>query len=111
MATSGAFPFSNAPRQPAGFWHNPEHATRFDGLSIYDDTNSKFEFFLGHGWAPYVMAVRFILPRRLQSSLWIIYSRAARSKRGLWRIRICFLLISMIPAFLSSPRAAVADSR
>lgn len=42
--------------QPAGFWHNPERATRFDGLSIYDHTNRKFEFFLGHGWAPYVTA-------------------------------------------------------
>ena len=45
-------------------------------------------------------------PRRL-----LVYSRVARSKRGRWRIRICFRPIAMIPAFFNTPSAAVADSR
>jgi hypothetical protein len=61
--------------QPPDFLAHPEGAIRFDGLSIYDLTNHKFEFFLGHGWEAYVVAcsVYFgaafalvsILPRRL----------------------------------------------
>ena len=42
--------------QPAEFWSHPGQAIRFDGLSIYDHTNHKFEFFLGYGWAPYLTA-------------------------------------------------------
>lgn len=42
--------------QPLEFWSHPESAVRFDGLSIYDHTNHKFEFFLGHGWKAYVLA-------------------------------------------------------
>jgi hypothetical protein len=42
--------------QPPEFWSHPESAIRFDGLSIYDHTNHKFEFFLGHGWEAYVLA-------------------------------------------------------
>lgn len=42
--------------QPQEFWTFPERAIRFDGLSIYDHTNHKFEFFLGHGWEAYVLA-------------------------------------------------------
>jgi hypothetical protein len=42
--------------QPQAFWSQPECAIRFDGLSIYNQTNHKFEFFLGHGWAPYIAA-------------------------------------------------------
>ena len=42
--------------QPPQFWDTPEHAIRFDGLSIYNQTNTKFEFFLGHGWLPYILA-------------------------------------------------------
>lgn len=42
--------------QPPEFWQHPERAIRFDGLSIYDHTNHKFEFFLGSGWLPYLIA-------------------------------------------------------
>lgn len=42
--------------QPPDFWRHPQSAMRFDGLSIYNHTNAKFEFLLGHGWAPYVIA-------------------------------------------------------
>src|SRR5450432_728844 len=42
--------------QPPEFWTHPERAIRFDGLSIYDHTNHKFEFLLGHGWKSYVVA-------------------------------------------------------
>jgi hypothetical protein len=42
--------------QPRVFWTSPERAIRFDGLSIYDHTNHKFEFFLGHGWEAYLLA-------------------------------------------------------
>ena len=40
--------------QPASFWANPQTAVRGDGLSIYNATNHTFEFFLGHGWKPYL---------------------------------------------------------
>ena len=42
--------------QPQDFWTHPESAVRFDGLSIYDKTNHKFEFFLGHSCEAYVFA-------------------------------------------------------
>jgi hypothetical protein len=42
--------------QPKSFWHNADTAIRGDGLSIHDRTNHAFEFFLGHGWLPYVAA-------------------------------------------------------
>ncbi len=41
--------------QPSGFWHHPETAIRGDGLSIHNPTNHAFEFFLGRGWAAYLM--------------------------------------------------------
>jgi len=49
----------------------------------------------------------------LQSGLFSTagYSRAARSKRDRSMIRICFRWIVMMPAFRSSLKAAVADSR
>jgi hypothetical protein len=42
--------------QPASFWHHPETAMRWDGLSIYNPTNRTFDFFLGHGWLAYLIA-------------------------------------------------------
>jgi hypothetical protein len=42
--------------QPKSFWHNPETAIRGDGLSIHNQTNHVFEFFLGHGWQAYLAA-------------------------------------------------------
>jgi hypothetical protein len=42
--------------QPTSFWPHPRTALRGDGLSIYDSTNRTFEFFLGHGWQPYLSA-------------------------------------------------------
>jgi hypothetical protein len=39
--------------QPESFWHHPETAIRGDGLSIYNETNHTFDFFLGWGWMPY----------------------------------------------------------
>jgi hypothetical protein len=42
--------------QPANFWHHPEIAIRGDGLSIDNETNHSFEFFLGCGWQPYLIA-------------------------------------------------------
>lgn len=60
--------------QPGSFWHHPETAIRGDGLSIYNSTNYTFDFFLGHGWLPYlftcllyisiVFLLVSILPRR-----------------------------------------------
>ena len=42
--------------QPESFWHHPETAIRGDGLSIYNETNQTFDFFLGRGWVPYLLA-------------------------------------------------------
>jgi hypothetical protein len=42
--------------QPESFWQHPETAIRGDGLSIYNETNHTFEFFLGHGWPVYLLA-------------------------------------------------------
>jgi hypothetical protein len=60
--------------QSQEFWTHPDRAIRFDGLSIYNATNHKFEFFLSYGWEAYVFAcfayfaVAFVfvsvLPRR-----------------------------------------------
>lgn len=77
------FSFANTlAGQPPVFWRSPEHAIRFDGLSIYNQTNTKFEFFLGHGWWPYILtsAVYFtaafllvsVLPKR--SALTLTFS-------------------------------------
>lgn len=61
--------------QPPSFWHNPETAIRFDGLSIHSQTNPMFDFFLGLGWQAYLActmcycAAAFLLvsllPRRI----------------------------------------------
>jgi hypothetical protein len=48
--------FNTLAGQPKSFWLNPETAIRGDGLSIHDPVNHTFEFFLGHGWQPYVAA-------------------------------------------------------
>jgi hypothetical protein len=37
------------------YWHHPETAIRFDGLSINNATNHSFEFFLGLGWNIYLI--------------------------------------------------------
>jgi hypothetical protein len=42
--------------QPGSYWHHPETAIRGDGLSIYNPTNRTFEFFIGQGWLPYLIA-------------------------------------------------------
>jgi hypothetical protein len=42
--------------QPESFWHHPETAIRGDGLSIDNETNHTFDFFLGQGWVPYLLA-------------------------------------------------------
>src|ERR1700677_1258800 len=42
--------------QPESFWHHPETAIRGDGLSIHNETNQTFEFFLGRGWQAYLIA-------------------------------------------------------
>ncbi|HEY1803379.1 MAG TPA: hypothetical protein VGG45_02760 [Terracidiphilus sp.] len=42
--------------QPGTFWSHPETAIRGDGLSIANPTNFTFQFFLGHGWQPYLAA-------------------------------------------------------
>jgi hypothetical protein len=42
--------------QATSFWHNPITAMRGDGLSINNPTNHSFEFFIGSGWQPYVVA-------------------------------------------------------
>src|SRR5450432_147022 len=42
--------------QPESFWRHPETAIRGDGLPIDDATNRTFEFFLGSGWAPFLLA-------------------------------------------------------
>ena len=41
--------------QPESFWHHPETAIRGDGLSIYNETNHTFDFYLGHGWPAYLI--------------------------------------------------------
>src|SRR5450432_2403012 len=38
------------------FWHHPQTAIRGDGLSINNNTNHTFEFFLGVGWQAYLVA-------------------------------------------------------
>ncbi len=48
--------FNTLAGQPAGFWLHPEQAIRGDGLGIHNHTNHTFEFFLGQGWQPYVLA-------------------------------------------------------
>jgi hypothetical protein len=40
--------------QPKGFWLNPANAVRGDGRHLHSHINHTFEFFLGHGWLPYV---------------------------------------------------------
>ena len=42
--------------QPASFWANPQTAMRWDGLSVDNATNHTFDFFLGHGWQPYLLS-------------------------------------------------------
>ena len=42
--------------QPQSFWQHPETAIRGDGLSIHNETNHTFEFFLGQGWQVYLLA-------------------------------------------------------
>jgi len=42
--------------QPGNFWQHPKMAIRGDGLSIYNETNHTFDFFLGSGWQPYLLA-------------------------------------------------------
>ena len=42
--------------QPESYWHHPETAIRGDGLSIGNETNHSFDFFLGRGWVPYLLA-------------------------------------------------------
>jgi hypothetical protein len=42
--------------QPDDFWRHPETAIRGDGLSIHNETNHTFDFFLGHGWQAYLAA-------------------------------------------------------
>ncbi|MGA7721461.1 MAG: hypothetical protein WCA84_09825 [Ignavibacteriaceae bacterium] len=42
--------------QPGSYWIHPETAIRGDGLSIYNETNRTFEFFLGMGWLTYLIA-------------------------------------------------------
>ncbi len=61
--------------QPESFWHHPETAIRGDGLSIYNETNHTFDFFLGRGWMSYlftsliylsaVFLIVSVLPRKL----------------------------------------------
>lgn len=58
--------------QPESFWQHPEMAIRGDGLPIGNATNQSFEFFLGSGWPPFLLAN-------------LIYFAAA------------FLLVSIIP--------------
>jgi len=47
--------------QPPSFWHAPETAVRFDGLSIHSQTNPMFDFFLGLGWQAYLGATLLYL--------------------------------------------------
>ena len=42
--------------QPASYWHHPESAIRGDGLSVNNETNHTFDFFLDRGWQPYLIA-------------------------------------------------------
>jgi hypothetical protein len=62
--------------QPQSFWQNPQTALRGDGLSINNPTNHTFDFFLGHGWLPYLAAC-------------LVYFAAA------------FLLVSILPRILA----------
>jgi hypothetical protein len=57
--------------QPGSFWLHPESAVRGDGLSIDNMTNHSFEFFLGSGWQPYLLAnlIYFSLAFLLVSAL------------------------------------------
>lgn len=48
--------FNTLAGQPTGFWSNPELAMRGDGLGLHNPVNHTFEFFLGHGWIPYLLA-------------------------------------------------------
>jgi hypothetical protein len=48
--------FNTLSGQPKSFWHHPETAIRGDGLSIHNETNHTFEFFLGYGWQAYLPA-------------------------------------------------------
>src|ERR1022692_1264130 len=48
--------FNTLSGQPKSFWHHPETAIRGDGLSIHNETNHTFEFFLGYGWQTYLTA-------------------------------------------------------
>jgi len=72
--------------QSQEFWTHPERAVRFDGLSIHDKTNPKFEFFIGRGWEAYLLtcltyfgatfALVSVLPQRpaLIGTLSLIFS-------------------------------------
>jgi len=46
--------FNTLAGQPESFWHTPQTAIRGDGLSIHNETNHTFEFFLGYGWQFYL---------------------------------------------------------
>jgi hypothetical protein len=109
--------------QPRNFWSNPATAMRGDGLSIYDSTNYTFDFFLGHGWLPFIsvclpgLAVAFllvsILPRaaalitmfsfifanQFNASNWL----AVRWHAGFNGVALYALLVSTAIAWAVSP--------
>ena len=65
--------------QPVGYWHNAALAIRGDGLAINNPTNRTFEFFLGSGWLPFVLAAlvylagMFLLVSALPRKLALIF--------------------------------------
>jgi hypothetical protein len=62
MAAAIIFSMANTlAGQPAAYWHNPALAMRGDGLPINSLTNYTFEFFLGSGWLPFVLAAMVYL--------------------------------------------------
>lgn len=115
--------------QPQSFWQHPETAIRGDGLSIHDQTNHTFEFFLGNGWQVYLLAcavylsaaflIVSILPRT--AALTVIFAfvfshyfgasnwLVVRWHRGMAGPPIYGIVLGVIVAFLAFPTTEDID--
>ena len=110
--------------QPDSFWHQAATAIRGDGLSIDNRTNHTFEFFLGSGWLPYLLAsfgycsivflLVSVLPKRvaLTVALFVILSNyfigcnwlAVRWHLGLPELTLYGIALALAIAFSAFPK-------
>jgi len=121
--------FNTLAGQPESFWHTPQTAIRGDGLSIQNETNHTFEFFLGYGWQFYLTTcaayfstaflIVSLLPRTV--ALVAIYSfifghyfgasnwLAVRWHWGMAGAPIYGIVLGAVVAFSAFPAAEIID--